>query len=221
MKYALSLLVLAASVATANASVTPATWSATTASTASGSLPSGININAISTAPIVGLSPGQFGPSQWDGSLPLSPSAVGLTVLAEVNTFQTFTFDSPLVDGTLFYIENFDSSSLAEINVVGGTLALVDASPSISLIPGTGTTNDFLQSSNAGFNGEGDAVLQLSGDVTAISIGYHESVGANGVFYTFAEPAVSQAVPEPSSAMVMAGLFGLGGLIYVRRRKQS
>lgn len=219
MKYALSLLVLAASVATANAAVSPAIWTANTASSAHGCLTcSGINISATSTAQIVGLSPGQFGPSLWDGSMPLSAADVGLTVLAEVNTYQTFTFDSPLVDGTLMYIENFDSSSLAEINVVGGTLTLVDASPSISLIPGTGMTNDFLQSSNPGYNGEGDAVLMLSGDVTAISIGYHETTGANGVFYTFAEPC---AVPEPTSAMVMAGLFGLGGLVYVRRRKQS
>ena len=213
MKYALSFLVLMASVATANAAVTPAIWTTTTASSAHGCLTcSGININAISTAPIVGLSPGQFGPSLWDGAMPLSADSVGLTVLAEVNTYQTFTFDSPLVDGTLFYIENFDSSSLAEVNVVGGTASLVDASASISW------DGNFLSTTNAGFNGEGDAVLMLSGDVTAISIGYHESVGANGVFYTFAEPC---AVPEPSSVMVMAGLFGFGGLVYVRRRKQS
>jgi len=219
MKYALSLLVLAASVATANAAVSPAIWTTSTGSSAHGCLTcSGINISAKSTSPIVGLSSNHFGPSLWDGSMPLSAADVGLTVLAEVNTYQTFTFDSPLVDGTLFYIENFDSSSLAEIDVVGGTLSLVDASPSISLIAGTGGANDFLQSSNAGYNGEGDAVLMLSGGVTAISIGYHQTTGANGVFYTFAEPC---AVPEPSSAMVMAGLFGLGGLLYVRRRKQS
>ena len=150
MKYALSLLVLAASVATANAAVTPAIWTNYTASTAHGCLTgSGINISAISTAEIVGLSPGQFGPSQWDGSMPLSPSAVGLTVLAEVNTFQTFTFDSPLVDGTLFYIENFDSNSLAELNVVGGTATLVDASASIGFAAGAAANgNDLLSTTN-------------------------------------------------------------------------
>lgn len=220
MKYALSLLVLAASVATAEAAVSPAIWATDTASSAHGCLTcSGINITATSTAPIVGLSPGQFGPSLWDGSMPLTAADVGLTVLAQVNTYQTFTFDSPLVGGTLMYIENFDSNSLAELNVVGGTATLVDASPSIGFAAGAAANgNDLLSTTNGSFNGEGDAVLMLSGGVTAVSIGYLQSDGANGVFYTFAEPC---AVPEPTSAMVMAGLFGIGGLIYVRRRKQS
>lgn len=220
MKYFFSLMIVAASVASVNASV--ADWTAFTPSTGTGDL-DGITIDATSSAgaPIVGIVSGQFG-SQWDGASPLGPDALGLTV-SSVNAgdMQTFTFSSPLLDGTTFYIENFDSSSIADITFVGATgHALVDSSPSISMTtisPSSAT----LMTSNADFNGEGDAAIELMGPVSEIQISYSSGVGANGVFYTFSAPDVA-AVPEPTSAMVMAGLFGIGGtVVCIRRRRQK
>lgn len=221
MKYVFALTAFVVFASTASAAVTPATWSSWTATSATGDL-GGITVTASSSAgaPIVGIVAGQFG-SQWDGSAPLGPAALGVTV-SNVNggDSQTFSFSSPLLDGTIMYIENFDSSSVAEIDFVGATsYSLIDASPSITfdnIGPGQGS----LMTSNAGYNGEGDAAILLNGPVTEITINYSNGVGANGVFYTFAAPD-AQAVPEPASALIMAGLFGLGGTVICIRKKRG
>ena len=82
---------------------------------------------------IVGISGGWFG-RQWDGSMPLGDDALGL-VVSSVNAgdWQNFSFSSPLLDGTVMYIENFDSSSIALMTFTGATgTTLVDASQSIA-----------------------------------------------------------------------------------------
>lgn len=220
MKPIYSLLLLAVAVANAQAALSPATWSSTTATTATGDL-NGITISATSNAeaPIVGISTGFFG-SGWDGSMPLGPDAMGL-VVSNVNggDSQTFTFSSPLLDGTVMYIENFDSASGAAITFTGATSnQLIDSSPSIvyGSVPGFA----LMGSTNFGFDGEGDAAILLNGPVTEIKVDYVHGLGDNGVIYTFAAPD-PVSVPEPTSAFVMAGLFGLGGSLVCLRRKQK
>ena len=226
MKYVFSLLAVAVSCASVHAAVTPATWSSFTSTTAVGDL-NGITINATSNAdaPIVGFMGNSFG-SNWDGTQPLGNSAIAL-VVSNVNAgdMQTFSFSSPLVDGTLFYIENFDSSSIAKVTVNGATSnTLFDASASIgfgSVVPG----DIALVTTNSGYNGEGDLAIELTGPVTDIQVEYFGGEGANGIMYTFAapeqmtNPTDPHAVPEPSSLAIIAGLFGLGGFTYWRKRK--
>ena len=220
IRFATVLFMLGASVAVANASV--ATWSSYTATTATGDF-GGVTITATtnSDAAFVGIANNHFGAfdgacGSWDGMLPLTHADEGL-VASHVNggDAQNFSFSSPLTEG-LFYIENFDSSSEAKITVHGAThVALVDHSASITYSTISGNMGTLI-TSNRGFNGEGDAVLYFQGDVTGIDIEYTDGLGANGVFYTFAE---ASAVPEPTSLLVMAGLFGAGSLAYIRRKK--
>lgn len=120
------------------------------------------------------------------------------------------------------YIENFDSSSMASITFAGaiGT-SLIDASPSISFDV-LGPEIASLTTSNTSFNGEGDAAIKLNGPVNEITVDYSNGDGANGIFYTFAAPEAN-AVPEPTSAMIIAGLFSLGAafLCLKKRRIQA
>lgn len=211
------------SIASAGAACGPATWSSHTATSAVGLL-DGITISVTSstTAPIIGLGANRFGVGGpglcggWDGTMALGHDAVGvIATQVSAGDYQIFDFSSALSDG-LFYIENFDANSIANITAVGATgISLVDYSSSISYAS-TGADSGTLVTSNMGSNGEGDAVLQFTGDVTSIRIDYTSGGAGNGVFYTFAKPC---AVPEPTSALVMAGLFGIGGLFIKRRRK--
>lgn len=202
-----------------------ATWTSWEATSAAGML-NGVNITATtnSEAPFVGIAGNHFGAfdgecGSWDGSdeYALDHDVEGL-IASNVNKgdYQEFTFSSAFTNG-LLYIENFDSRSKANIKVTGATsIALVDASESITFDVKSGN-GGVLASSNRGYDGEGDLVLALTGDVTSIRIDYTRGEGANGVFYTFAQAC---PVPEPTSALVMAGLFGLGGLLYIRRKKK-
>ena len=155
--------------------------------------------------------------------MPLPADAAGV-VVGRVNggDSMAFSFSSPLLDGTLFYIENFDSNSSANINFVGATsVSVLESSPSISYF-GAGA-GGFLASSNAGYDGEGDVIFSLEGPVSEITLDYQSGDGANGVIYTFAanDWVDPKAVPEPASAVVMAGLFALGGGMVMRRKKQN
>ena len=118
----------------------------------------------------------------WDvGSFDLDPDALALTTTnVNAGDEQSFDFDVPW-EGGYFYIENFDSSSLATITVEGGSIDLLAASPSISYA-GTTVSSGVLSTSNDGFDGEGDAVFAIEGDVTSIKISYDGGEGANGIF---------------------------------------
>lgn len=217
MKYVLSFfVVLATCASSANAALAPAQWTDTTHATLDCI---DVQVNVVSTAEVAVLTSGAFGAPQWELSNPLGYDVVGLTVDAEVNTYHTFTFDTPL-DGALFYIEDLDTGAVAEINFFGmGVGTLLESSPSISVMGNMVTTT------NGSQDGEGELLYRLDGGVTGISIGYHELNAPTDVNFTFAKysedagPAPA-AVPEPGSAAVMAGLFGLGALIYWRRRNK-
>lgn len=203
----------------AHGAATPGSWDSYTATTATGTI-GGVTVNAMSsaTAPIVGLSPNHFG-VHWDAASALGDTVLGLTV-SEVNAGDNmdFTFSSPLANKTVLYIENFDSNSAATITATGATNISVLTNSMVTYNASGGSTG-VLSSMNAGYDGNGDIALVLEGAVTSVSLDYTGGDGANGVFYAFAEPA-SQAVPEPTSVLVMASLFGLGGLGYYFRRRR-
>ena len=200
-----------------------ADWHTFTATTAEGTIGDiGVTVRSSSSSPIIGLFGNHFGQGEpcgsWDGTMPLDHADTGV-VASYVNAgdFQEFLFSSALNE-TFFYIENFDSSSIADITIVGASeVALVDASSSISF---TSTIGDdgvggTLATSNPGYDGEGDAVLHIKGEVSSIRIDYTSGEGANGVFYTFAEPC---AVPEPTSIFVFATLISIAGIVgFIRR----
>ena len=107
---------------------------------------------------------------------------------------------------------------MADITFFGAeAVTLVDASSSISFdsVAGDDGVVGKLTTSNAGYDGEGDAAFLVVGDISGIRVDYTAGEGAIGVFYTFAEPC---AVPEPTSLLVMAGLFGIGCVVRIARR---
>lgn len=214
----------------ANAAITPGTWTSHTATTAVGSV-GGVTINATNSGSttFASIHPNRFG-NGWDTDNALGNMALGLTTTSVgAGDSQTFTFSSPLLDGTLFYIENFDTNSIANIkaSTTGAIPNVSVLSTSNVLYVGTSVTaggglvsaNGVLTSSNATSDGNGDVILVLDGGITELTLDYTNGGGGNGIFYTFAEPC---AVPEPTSALVMAGLFGIGGVVvHFRRRKQQ
>lgn len=216
-------------------------WIALDERTAQGEV-GGVDVTASTNelAPFAILHPGRFAGRAWDaGDLALSDSTLGLgTTWVNGGDYQQFDFSAPW-SGGYFYIENFDSSSQATISVTGGaTTSLAAASSSVTYDEATGV----LTSSNASFDGEGDAVIRLDGDVSSIRIDYSKGEQANGIFYAFGTDAPSaeddgpsdnddsnggdtggqpsnpaaEAVPEPSSLMLWGGLL-LMVLAYRRR----
>ena len=224
------LLALAASVSHATSVTEVADWTSSTATTATATL-GGITINAETTsdAEFLGFAGNHFATfdgecGSWEGMFGLDHTVQGL-ITSNVNggDYQEFTFSSPLADG-LFFIENFDSDSMAMITATGATsIKMIDMSPSI-VFEAVGPNMANLSTTNSGFNGEGDAAFLIEGDVTSIRVDYKAGEGANGIFYNFANGTPTekpQPIPEPTSILVMAGLFGFGGLLAVyRRRKQ-
>lgn len=217
-------VVVGLAVSSASAAINPAVWNAPTSTSVATGTFAGTSLTAVSTTSspfLVGTLFNDRFAGSWDGSMPLAPTALALvTTNVNAGDSQAFSFGTAISDG-LFYIENFDSNSMATITANGATsLSLIDNSASISY-SSLGANTGTLVTSNGSFNGEGDAVLQFTGAVTSIQIQYSGGDGANGVMYTFAEPCAT-AVPEPTSAMVMAGLFGLGGTcVWFRRRKEN
>lgn len=192
------------------ANASPAIWSATSLTTASGSV-SGIQFTAStsSTSPFDGTATHRFAHTNipcggWDAAgYELDPSAAALTTTwVNGGDFQQFDFDEAWLNG-LFYVENFDSSSVAMIMVEGGgSLEMVTGSPNISYDGATST----LSTSNTSYNGEGDAVFRINGAATSIRVDYKEGEGANGIFYSFVD---GQAVPEPTSILIWGSFVGL------------
>gem|GEM_PF-2623738 len=220
-KLMLATLAIVSCCFSVQAAVTPGTWGTYTTTTAMGTV-DGIAVNATTTSssPIVGLSNKHLG-KHWDAAYPLNDSVLALTV-AQNNSGDTitFSFGSALQDGTLLYIENFDSNSAATINAAGATNIAVLSTSMVNYVATNGSMGT-LASTNSGYDGNGDIALVLDGGVTSVTLDYTGGDGANGVFYAFAAPE-PQAIPEPTSMLVMAGLFGLGGaLSYYRRKKQA
>lgn len=184
---------------------TTATWTGFARQSATGIL-NGIpfTVTTSSTAPFIAVVDDRLSEGRgWDAELPLSRSAEAI-VTANVSggDSQIFSFDKPIDEG-LLYIENFDTSSIANITANGGDqLELVAGSESI--IFGQRTANaGTLRTTNPTSNGEGDAVLLFGGGVSTVTINYARGGPANGVFYSLAVGTV-EAVPEPvSSAMAL------------------
>lgn len=224
----LAVLATACGTAFGAASITEVTqWNSWDETSATGTL-GDITITASTTtsAHFSGFTGNHFGLfdgecGSWDGLMPLTHDDEGV-IANYVNggDYQEFTFSSALTNG-LFYVENFDSSSMAMLSATGATsITLVDQSDSISY-SSTGASEGKLSTSNPNFNGEGDAVFLLSGDVTSVRLDFTAGEGNNGMIYTFAKQSmmeVPNAVPEPTSMLVMAGLFGIGGLFAIRKR---
>ena len=189
----------------------PAVWTSFSNTTATGVVAGvGIRATTVSTAPFDETETHRFS-SGWDAA-PIfqlgSTEALGLrTRMVNGEDAQRFDFDSPWSDG-LFYIENFDSGSIATIMVSGGaSIDLLSGSASITYVP-IGASLGTLRTSNEGFNGEGDAVFQLTGPVESISIEYSRGLQANGIFYTFA--GGQSVVPEPASLLIWGMFAALG-----------
>ena len=184
--------------------------------TASGTLNSvGWTATTTASSPFVGIN---LPSGTWDLGTAIPSDALFLAA-GDVNAgdTQTFVFDQPVND-ILFYVENFDSNSAANI-VSDGNIALVSATADITFTPAT-STSATLATTNAGFDGVGDAILQFSGPTSYIQFDFTNGIGANGVFYGFAGNQNSinvTPVPEPSAFMALA-LCGVG-IAYVRRRK--
>lgn len=185
----------------------PAIWTSFSNTAATGVVGGiGIRASTVSTAPFDETETHRFS-SGWDAA-PIyrlsSTGALGLrTLWVNGGDAQQFEFDFPWSDG-LFYIENFDSGSIATIMVSGGaSIDLLSGSTSITYVPISASMGT-LRTSNEGFNGEGDAVFQLSGPVESISVDYQRGLQANGVFYMFAD--AQNVVPEPTSLLIW-GMF--------------
>lgn len=203
-----------------SAEVISNTWSAVLeppTTTAIGDL-NGISISATttSTAPFTGLIQERFSGTAWQTDNPLEGAVSGL-IASDVNAGdqQIFTMSSPLETG-LLYIENFDSLSVANITLTGDSpqLSLLSGSVSISYTPLTDNSGT-LASTNALADGEGDAILQLGGNIDSITLDYTNGEGANGVFYAFALDTAS--VPEPTS-ILLAAILPAALLIKRKRR---
>lgn len=199
--------------ATCSAALISGVATGSTSTTASGTV-NGITWTAqtTSTSPFIGIN---LPTGTWDVSLDLPSN--GLFIGAgSVNggDVQRFNFDQP-VSNLCFFVENFDSNSAATITT-DGAIELLGSSQSISFTktaPGTAT----LSTSNLGFDGEGDAVIQLAESATYIEFNYSSGVEANGIFYGFAWDNQVTAVPEPSSFLFL--LLCGSTAAYFRRNK--
>jgi len=203
-----------------SAESTGGVWTGQSSNLAFGSL-DGVSLSATSSggAEFAGIVPNaHFTGRNWQGGL-LVPEETDSLVAVPVNagTTHSFEFATPIEEAMLL-IENFDSSSVARISAGGDAfIELISASESISfssLADGIGV----LQTSNPTFNGEGDAVILFSGEVTGLTLEYSAGDGANGVFYGFAK-GTAQAVPEPATSMLGRFAVALIPLAYRRRRK--
>jgi len=209
MKFCTSLCVTFAVIALSSQAglAAPAIWTSFSKTTATGVV-SGVGIRAttVSTAPFDRTETHRFS-SGWDAS-PVyklsSTGALGLrTLWVNGGDSQRFEFEDAWSDG-LFYVENFDSSSLPTIKVTGGaSIDLLSGSASITYVPISASLGT-LRTANQTFNGEGDALFQLTGPVESIDVDYQRGLQANGVFYTFANG--QSVVPEPASLLIW-GMF--------------
>lgn len=195
------------------AGVTVGIADSATAITATGTL-DGVGWTATTTAssPFVGIN---LPSGTWDLGTPLPANGLFLAT-GDVNAgdTQTFVFDQPVSD-IYFYVENFDSSSAANI-VTDGTLLLLAGTADILFTPTSASTGT-VSTSNSSYDGVGDMILQLSGPTTFVQFDYTGGTGSNGIFYGFAVESntTTTAVPEPSALLYLT-LCGCG-LATVRR----
>lgn len=197
---AATLTILALFVSQASATLIPGIASSATSTTATGTV-NGIvwNATTTSTSPFLGVN---VGSGVWDVGTTLPTNALFLgTSTVNGGDSQAFFFNSPVSDLS-FYVENFDSSSIANVTT-DANLSLVAASSSISFTS-TGASTATLSTSNTSFDGEGDAILKLSGPASFVQFDFLNGYGANGIFYGFAQTTANvTAVPEPSSMLYL------------------
>ena len=168
-----------------------------------------------SSSPFLGIN---IGSGVWNLSTPLDPGPDELILGAgDVNAgdSQTFTFSQPISD-IFFYVENFDSSSAANVTT-DGALSIIDATSDISF-SSTSISSGFLSTTNSSFDGVGDVILKLTGPTSFIQFDYTGGEQANAVFYGFAVDTLT-TVPEPSGFLCL--LMCAAGLAYVRRNRVS
>lgn len=148
-------------------------------------------------SPFGDISSGRFTGENWQAGMDLPSTAMSVSAFdANEGDSHVFIFSEAMSQVRL-YIENFDSSSIAEVSLLGtGTLRLLSESPSISFVE-TSPTSGKLTTSNATSNGEGDLVVELTGEIQSLAIDYVAGDGANGIFYTLAvsEPSGTWAFP--------------------------
>jgi hypothetical protein len=166
-----------------------------------------------SEAPFLGIN---LSSGTWNVGVSLPPGVLALTA-SNVNAgdFQEFTFDTAISSG-YFYIENFDSSSVANITSDATTFEMYATSSSITYVPATATSG-VLNTSNEGYDGEGDAIFRFTGPLTSLRLDFTDGTGANGVFYGFSQASIVNSVPEPSSTAFL--VIGVTGLALMRRRR--
>lgn len=205
----LLITTVAAQPARAQTSVTDWTYvSSTLASgvlqgrTITGTIHSGGNFHAVFTG-------------RFTDSLGSSAESIDL-IPVEAGSDHIFSFSSPFTK-VRFYVDNFDSNSEATITAAGATaITLVTASSSMSFTPLTGSTG-LLDTTNTSFNGEGQAILEITGDVQSVRMQYSSGHGANGISYTFSAQDTASVVPEPSAALLFVPAVGLVALLRRRR----
>lgn len=222
MKFASTslLVILTLFVAKAPASVViTGTASASNATAAYGEL-NGVDWTAITfdSSPFIGINHTMG--NRWDAGLPLAENSLFVTAdNVNAGDFQLFRF-AEAVENLMFYVENFDTGSVANIHSDAEISVLVagDGMSYASTAANSGT----LSTSNTTSNGVGDVILQLSGPTTYISFDYTAGGEANGIFYGFAQtvaPTAATAVPEPSSFLFL--LITGSGLAYLHRRRKN
>lgn len=209
-----SLAIAVILAAPATADLILGTANSVTAVTATGEL-NGVNWTATttSTAPFLGIN---LGSGVWDLPTPIESGSLFLgTNFVNAGDTQTFTFDQP-VTNLSFYVENFDSGSIASV-VTDGIFTSVESTPNITFLPSTASTA-LLANTNMNFDGVGDLIMKISGRITYVQFDYAAGEQANGVFYGFAVDNLnSAAVPEPSAFVCL--LVCASGVAYLRRNR--
>lgn len=185
-------------------------WTSVDARSAVGTLKGSVVVVATSEESLFAETFRTLGAADWQADIP-APDGIEMLGVGDANEgdTHTFVFTEPMTD-VMMFIENFDSSSGATISFEGselGGISLMSGSPSMTF-EAIDTTSGMLETSNATSDGEGDAILKFTGDIRSISFDYASGDGSNGVFYTF-------AVPEPSAALPL--IIGLLLLVPLRR----
>lgn len=162
-------------------------WLEITPASATGTI-GDIRVRAETTpnAPFVQAIENGFSRPNWNADFELAPEVAALvTKSANAGEVQTFQFDPPIVD-PLFYIENLDSHTEALLTVENAVIELISRSPSVVVKQRDDFSKAVVSSSNQSFDGEGDLILRLVGEVSSVRMAYYRGIGDNGVLYGFA-----------------------------------
>lgn len=203
-------------VSLARADLVSTDWTSFTSSSSTGVLDgTSISGSIISGPGFNGIYTGQFSGPGWLAGHPLPESAESIGGEGAAGGNQFFQFSRP-ISYLRFYVDNFDSGAAATITANGATLiSLIGNSPSMSYTPLTASTGN-LVTSNFSFNGEGDAILELTGSITSFRLQYYSGTLGNFVGYTFA----TNAVPEPGALGFLATTVAIG-MTRLRRRSRG